>query len=510
MTTATDKSVIPTRDQIDDKYKWNLADLYADDNAWEADYRAALELVDRAAAFMGSLDRDAATLWECLTVRTELSRKVSRLYTYAYLCRDLDNRVSTYQAMNEKAAMLGSKAGAAYAFVEPELLGIDEKRLLQMASQFERKDVYDFFITELLRSKAHIRSAEVEELLAQSAMIARAPDSIFTMLNDADFVYPTVRDEQGREVQLTKMRFAKFLESSDRRVRCDAYNGFYTVYQAHLNALGASLGASINKDVFYSRARRFDSCLQAALDGDNIPEAVYRKLIETTEANLAPLHKYADVRKRALELDELHAWDLYCPLFPDQDYEVEYDKAVETILTALRPMGETYCDQLKRSFDSRWVDVFETAGKGSGAYSTGVSDVHPYVLMNYNDTVDNMFTLAHEMGHAMHSYLSSKAQPYPKAQYSIFVAEVASTLNEGLLQHHLLKQATDTRQKLYLLNRQLDNTWGTFFNQVLRAHFELQTHTDVEQGNALAPERLNERDGDLVRRYNGPGVAFGE
>ncbi|MCK4301297.1 MAG: oligoendopeptidase F [candidate division Zixibacteria bacterium] len=512
MTSQTKKSpaAIPTRVDIETKHKWNLADLYTTDEAWEEDFKKAQALMAKAGQFSGKLAESPGLLYDCLKTRTELSLITSNLYQYAHLSRDLDNRVSRYQAMVDRAAMLSSEAGAAFAFVEPELLKIDEAHLREMAAEFERTDEYDFYIKELIRSRPHIRSEEVEELLAQSAVVARGPDSIFTMLNDADLKYPTIRDEDDNEVTLTKQRFAKFMESGDRRVRKDAHVGFYSIYKEHLNTLGASLASSVNADIFYSRARRFDSCLHTALDGDNIPTTVYHSLLDTTEANLSHLHEYTSLRKRLLGLDEIRPYDLICPLFPDRDYEVPYDKAVAEVLAALQPLGEEYCARLKEAFQSRWVDVYETEGKGSGAYSWGNYSSHPFVLMNYNNTVDNMFTLAHEMGHAMHSFHSNSNQPYTKSQYSTFVAEVASTLNEGLLIHYLLKKAADKQDKLYLLNRYIDNTMGTFFNQVMYARFELQIHKQIEKGGALSPDMLSKLWGELTQKYFGPDLALEE
>ncbi|RME19796.1 MAG: oligoendopeptidase F family protein, partial [Candidatus Zixiibacteriota bacterium] len=418
--------------------------------------------------------------------------------------KDLDNRVSTYQAMTERAAMLSTKAGAAFSFVEPELLSVSDDRLRELASQFERTDLFDFYISELIRSRAHVRSAEVEELLAQAANVARGAETIFTMLDDADLKYPAITDEHGQEVQLTKQRFARFMESTDRRVREAAHTAFYSVYRDHVNTTGASLAASVNRDVFYSRARRFDNCLEAALNGDNIPVDVYHALLDTTEAGLDGLHAYIGLRRKLLDLDRVRTWDLLCPLFPDENYEVPYDEAVSEVIAAVAPLGNEYQQALKDAFASRWVDVYETEGKGGGAYSYGNYDVHPFVLMNYNETIDNMFTLAHEMGHAMHSHLSNRTQPFEKAQYSIFVAEVASTLNEGLLLEHLLKKADNDRRKAFLITRYLDNTFGTFFNQVMYARFELRIHETVEAGKALSPETMSGWWRELTETYYGP------
>ncbi len=501
-------NAIPKRDEIEGRHTWNLADIYATDAAWEVDYKRAQSMLAAAAQYAGKLRDSSQLLYECLTARSELAMLIEKLYHYSHLSKDLDNRVSKYQAMNERAAMLASQGATAFAFVEPELLAINEDELLEMEGSFPRQEIYDFYIKELIRSKAHIRSHEVEELLAMSSVVARGPDTIFSMLDDADLTYPSVTDESGIEVKLTKQRFARFLESADGRVRREAHEAFYTSYQSHINTIGASLASSVNKDVFYTRARRYKSCLEHALDGDNIPLSVYHSLLDTTEANISALHGYTRLRKKILKLDQIMPYDMVCPLFPQQDYEVPYDEAVKQVLDAAAPLGETYGRDLRRAFDSRWVDVFETEGKASGAYSSGNYSVHPYVLMNYNDTVDNMFTLAHEMGHALHSHLANSAQPYPKAQYSIFVAEVASTLNEGLLMQYLLGRTTDRMTRLYLLNRHLDNTMGTFFHQVMYARFELTIHEHVELGNALSPDMMNDLWGNLTRTYYGPDLTL--
>ncbi len=506
--TAVNK--IPSRAEIDPKLTWDLSDIFASDQTWETEYGEIQKMVQTATSYAGKLHESPATLEACLKLQTEIGMRLHSLYQYAYLNKDLDNRVSVYQAMTERAAMLSSQAGAAFSFVDPELLKMDDARLVAMEKQFATQSVYDFYIQELLRSKAHVRSAEVEELLAMAGLIARGPDSIFSMLDDADITYPSIIDENGNEVKLTKQRFAKYMESSSQRVRQDTNSAFYSSYKSHINTIGASLAASVNKDVFYTRARKYESCLHRSLDSDNIPVSVYHALLDTTEAHLSALHGYTDLRKRILKLDTIHPYDMLCPLFPEADYTVPYEEAVKEVLEAVRPLGEKYQRVLTDAFNSRWVDVFETEGKGSGAYSWGNYQAHPYVLMNYNDTVDNMFTLAHEMGHAMHSYHSNKAQPFAKAQYSIFVAEVASTLNEGLLMHSLLKRVSDTSQKLYLLNRHLDNTFGTFFHQVLYARFELIIHAEVEKGNALSPDYLTQIWSDLTQKYYGPTLTMDE
>jgi oligoendopeptidase F len=408
--------------------------------------------------------------------------------------------------MTGRAAMLSSQANAAFSFIEPELLKLEDARLIELSKQFPKTDIYDFYIQELIRSRAHIRSTEVEEVLAQTEMIARGSENIFTMLDNADMKYPSITDENGEEVQLTKQRYMKFMESPDQRIRREARSAFLSAYKERINTIAATLSSGINKDVFYSRAHKYKSSLHRALDANNIPVSVYHSLLDTTEADLAPLHKWMDLRKKILKLDEIFPCDLYCPLFPEQNYEVSYVGAVDEVFHAVAPLGEKYRSVLKGGFDNRWVDVYETEGKRGGAYSWGNFSSHPYVLMNYNDTINNLFTLAHEMGHCLHSYLSNKNQPFTKSQYSIFVAEVASTLNEGLLLKYLLDKATDKKQKLFLLNRHIDNTFGTFFMQVLFSRFELSIHEIVEKGEALSPDRLNDLWIELQTKYFGPTV----
>ncbi len=510
MSMPTTSNAIPKRNEIDPTLTWDLSHIYPNDSAWETEFTQLQQMVEQAKTFVGRLHESPAILEECLALQTELGMRMHSLYQYAYLNKDLDNRVSKYQAMTERAAMLGSQAGAAFSFVEPELLKMDDAALVAMEKKFTKQGIYDFYMRELIRSKVHIRTAEVEELLAMAGIIARGPDSIFSMLDDADMTYPSITDENGNEVKLTKQRFAKYMESSVQRVRKETSEGFYSSYKAHINTIGASLAASVNKDVFFTRARKYESCLHRALDANNIPISVYHSLLDTTENHISALHAYSDLRKRVLKLDTIWPYDMICPLFPESDYTVPYAEAVNQVIEAVKPLGATYQKVLTDAFNSRWVDVFETEGKGSGAYSWGNYQAHPYVLMNYNDTVDNMFTLAHEMGHAMHSYLSNRKQPFAKAQYSIFVAEVASTLNEGLLLHLLLKSVKDTKQRLYLLNRHIDNTFGTFFHQVLYARFELMIHEEVEKGNALSPDMLSEIWGSLTAKFYGPTVTMDE
>jgi oligoendopeptidase F len=511
MTVAATKpaSSLPQRADIDSKHKWNLADIYNSEQNWEADFAAAETLIEKAKSYQGRLAGSAGMLFECLESRSKLGLIRDKLHAYARLNQDMDSRVSKYQAMTDRAISLSARASAGFAFVEPELLRVSDNELLKLADQFPRKDIYDFYIKELIRSRAHIRSEEVEELLAQSLVMAQGPDNVFNMLDNADLKYPVIKDENGEDLQLTKQRYNKIiLESSSQQLRRTASDAFMSVYKAHVNTASAALSNAVNKDIFYARARRFDSSLHHSLDAGNIPVSVYHNLLDTTEAGLEGLHKWIAARKRVLKLESLYTYDVYCPLFPEQKYSVPYGKAVDHVLEAIAPLGEKYRTALNEGFNRNWVDVYETEGKRGGAYSWGNYASHPFVLMNYNDTIENMFTLAHEMGHAMHSYLSNKSQPYPKASYSIFVAEVASTLNEGLLLQRLLRNATDDKQKLFLLNRHIDSTLATFLHQVMFARFEMMIHEAVEQGGALSPEIMSEMWEKLTLKYYGPAMTL--
>jgi oligoendopeptidase F len=502
-----DTNKILQRSDIDIKDTWDPNELFRNNEEWEKDFESASKLIEKAPELSGKLN-DPIQLWQALELRAELSEKVFTLFQYARLQLHLDNRQSTYQEMTDRATFLFSQAGAALAFIEPELMKLTDDQLRKLSEEFEKPDIYDFYIEELIRSRKHIRSEEVEQLLSLSQTFSSGQENIFNMLDDADIKYPSIKDEHGNEVQLTKQRYSKFMESSDPTVRKKANDNFNKVYKEHINSISAMLSTEVNKNIFYSNARNYESSLHRALDGFNIPVDVYHSLLDNTEANLNGLHKWTSLRKKLLKLDKIGMYDMVCPLFPDADYEVNYDEAVKSTIECCQPLGKEYIEVLNHAFSNRWVDVYETEGKSSGAFSWGNYSNHPFVLMNYNKTVDNMFTLAHELGHALHSYLSNKHQPFSKHQYSIFVAEVASTLNEGLLMQHLLKKTEPKEQKLYLLNRHIDNTMGTFFNQVMYSRFELMIHQHVESGHALSPDTMTEFWADLTKKYYGQDMTL--
>jgi len=365
---------------------------------------------------------------------------------------------------------------------------------------------YRHKLDDILRRRPHTLTAEMERLLAEAGEMARGPETIFSMLSNADLKFPDIRDDQGKEVPVTEGRFGRYMESADRRVRKEAFEALFRTYGKYANTWAAIHSSSVKKDIFYARAHKFPSALEASLHDDNVPVTVYKGLIEAVHRHLPLFHRYLAVRKRRLGLDELHMYDIRAPIVKEADRKVPYTEAAETVLAALDPLGGVYVDGLREGFSSRWIDAFENEGKTSGAYSWGTYGVHPFVLMNYQETINDLFTLAHEMGHAMHSYFAQAAQPYVYFRPGIFLAEVASTFNENLLMHHLLSRTGDETERLYLVNQHLEAFRGTVFRQTMFAEFEMLTHEKAEAGEALTPERLNAIYRDLVVRYHGPDV----
>ncbi len=479
-----------TRAEIDPKYKWNLEDIYENQAAWDKDAEDIKSLTGELVQLAGHLADSAESLLKALRLSDAINEKASRMLNYAHRKRDEDNTISEYQALADRGLALLIETESARAFFVPEVLEISEDRIKSFLAENEDLRLYTFLLNEMLRHKAHVLSAAEERLLAMAGEMAEAPDQIFTMFNDADTRFPKVKDEDGNEVELTHGRYGTLIESRNRELRKNVFEAFLPTYRKHINTLSATFSANVKKDLFYARARNYGSAREAALDDDNVPLSVYDNLIDAVHEALPKLHDYLRLRKRVLGLDELHMYDLYTPLVPDLHLEIPYDEAVKTVKTALRPLGEKYGEVAAKAFNSRWVDVYETPGKASGAYSAGVYGVHPYILLNYQDRMSDVFTVAHELGHTMHSYFSSEAQPFVYANYTIFVAEVASTCNEALLLHHLLQQSTDKQTRAYLLNFQLERLRATLFRQTMFAEFEKLAHQYATEGGALTPEWL--------------------
>ncbi|HWQ75199.1 MAG TPA: oligoendopeptidase F [Syntrophomonas sp.] len=498
------------REEIEDKYKWKLEKIYTSETVWEDDFKKLQQMIKEVAALQGTMAESAEAFLKVMKVSDDMGRIAEKLYVYARMRRDENNASHVYQALFDRAERLGVEANSAAAYIVPEILTIPEDKLNEFIQQNQELAVYRHALEEILRQKEHILSAPEERLMAMTADISMASSSIFNMLNNADIKFPVVKDEDGNEVELTKGRYGSFMESSNRQVREEAFKALYASYQKLINTLGASLGSSVKKDIFYARARKYPSALAASLDGDNVAAEVYDRLIEAVHHHMEPMYKYMKLRKRQLGLDELHMYDIYTPLVQDYKVNIAYEEAQQTMLKALQPLGDEYIEQVKKGLNEGWIDVFENEGKTSGAYSWGTYDTQPYILMNYDNKLDDMFTLAHEMGHSMHSYYSNRNQPYVYAQYSIFVAEVASTVNESLLIDYLLEHSSDKQQKMYLINHYLEQFRGTVYRQTMFAEFEKIIHERAEQGEAITPELMSGVYRDLNKLYYGPDVVLDE
>lgn len=500
----------PDRNSIDPAYKWKLEDIYATDEQWEQDFMQIRELADQIEKFQSKVANSAATLLEVLQLIEKMERTGDKLYVYARMRRDEDNSNSIYQAMFDRAESLGVIVNSLTAFITPELTALTAEQFDDFKQQQPELGVYQQFFTELWRRQEHVLSEAEERLLALTADLSTATGNIFTMLNNADIKFPFIKDEDGKEIELTKARFGRFMESDNRTVRQDAFKGLYSSYSNLKNTLAVTLASSVKRDVFYARARNYGSALQASLDGDNVSVEVYNELIETVHSHLDKFHRYMQIRKKLLQVDELHMYDIYVPLVKEYKANISYDQAWEMLLQGLQPLGGNYIDTLLQGRSNSWIDVLENRGKTGGAYSWGTYDTHPYVLLNYDNKLDDVFTLAHEMGHALHSYNSNQTQPFIYSQYSIMVAEVASTVNESLLIDYLLRNSNDPREKMYLLNHYLEQFRGTLYRQTMFAEYEKIIHEKAEAGEALTVENLSRIYRDLNVRYYGPEVVIDE
>jgi oligoendopeptidase F len=499
---------IPQRSEIADKYKWKLEDIYSTDSLWEYDFSRVEQLLPEMEKFKGRLAESGKNLLDCLVIRDSVQNIQDRLYVYSYMKLDEDNRISKYQELSDRAASQSTKVGQATSFIEPEILSIPREKLDDLIQREKGLALYRHHIDNIARMRPHTLSASEEELLAGTGDVARIPGAVFNMIENADLKFPSVEDEEGNKVELTHQRYYKFLESTDRRLRKDASDAYNQGYVTYLNTLGATLAGSINKDAFYARTRNYGSSLEAALDGDNIPTEVFENLIKTVNANLEPIHRYVSLRKKVLKLDELHKYDLYVPMVPEAKIEIPYDSAVAIIIKATKPLGQQYVKEMNGGFNSGWVDVYETEGKGNSQYSWGGYSTHPYILLNYNNTLENISTIAHEMGHCMHSWYANRTQPYVYSDYASFIAEIASETNEFLLIDYMLRNAQDKDQRLYLLNYYLELILGTFYNQVMFAEFEKVTHGKAEQGEALSTSSLRKIYRDIYQKYYGPDLVL--
>ncbi len=501
---------LPSRSEIKVEDTWKLEDIFASDDAWEKEFEEVKALIPQMEKFKGKLGESAQTLYDALQEQDELTMRVSKLYTYAHMRYDQDTTNSFYQGLNDRIKTLYTQIASALSYVTPEILSIEESKIKQYMTEHKELKLYAHALDEITRERPHILSESEEALLAQASEVLGSSSNTFGMLNNADLEFPSIKDENGEEVEITHGRYIRFLESSDRRVREEAFKAVYETYGKFKNTFASTLSGTVKKDNFSARVRHYNSARHSALSTNNIPEEVYDNLVKTVNDNLHLLHRYIDLRKKVLGIEELHMYDLYTPLVKDVKMEVTYEEAKDYILKGLKPLGEDYLNVLKEGFENRWVDVHENKGKRSGAYSSGTYGTNPYILMNWQDNVNNLFTLAHEFGHSVHSYYTRKTQPYPYGDYSIFVAEVASTCNEALLNDYLLKTIDDEKQRLYLLNHYLEGFRGTVFRQTMFAEFEHDVHVRAQNGEPLTPELLTKLYYDLNKKYFGDNLVIDE
>lgn len=497
---------LKTRAEVESQYKWRLEDIYASDALWEQDLTRLQEQTKDVSAFRGTLGNSPEQLYLGLSKRDELDALAEKLFVYARMRRDEDNANTTYQSMVDRCTAVITMVYAELAFFLPELTAVTPEKIEAFLKEKPELEVYRFTFEKIRHNQEHVLSDKEEEMLALVSEVAQAPDDIFSMFNDADIRFGEVRNEEGELTELTKGRYISFLESSDREVRKNAFQELSKAYDAMRNTLAATYAANVKSEKFFASVRKYNSSLEATLDRNNIDVSVYTNLIDTVRANLPQLDQYLEVRKKALGVDELHMYDLYVPMVSEMKRKYTYDEAKEIVLKALEPLGETYLADLRKAFDDSWIDVYENQGKTSGAYSWGSYLTHPYVLLNFQGNIDSVFTLAHEMGHAMHSFYSNQKQAYPNASYTLFVAEVASTVNESLLINYLLNHTQDAKERAYLLNHYLEEFRGTVFRQVMFAEFEKQMHEALAAGEALTTDVLCERYYALNQEYFGRKV----
>ncbi len=498
---------LPTRDEIEVKYKWNLTDIYPDDRQWEKDFKWLENAIQEYKKYEGRLGESANTLKECLILDEKAGTKLSQAYNYASMSKDLDLNNVTYQGMYDRISTLASNLAAASAFIRPEILNIPEEKLWSFVESDSYLKTYKHYFENILRMKPHTLSKEEEKLLALASPVEEVPYSAFGFFSDADIQFPVVKDAEGNDVKISHGRYYAALESTDRGYRERVYKGFYKPFMEYKNTLSALFTGNIKALIFNAKARRYQSTREAALTPNNIPVAVYDNLINTVDQNLEPIHKWANLKKKILNLEEFHPYDSYVTLFPGVRKKYSFEEGKALILEALKPLGEDYIKNLKSAFENRWIDVYETRGKRSGAYSSGtIIGVHPYVLLNWNNTLDDVFTLAHEMGHNMHSYYTEKNQPYPYADYSIFIAEVASTMNEALLLDYMIEHAQSKEEKMALIEKNLNSITTTFYRQTNFAEMEKTVNDMMEKGEPLTPDKLCKLNGDLYQKYWGPAM----
>lgn len=507
----TESGVMKKREDIDVKYKWNLKDIYDPEEKWEEDFKILESKISGYKKYEGHLGDSAELLFEFLKFDEEIGIKFGRLIRYAALAKDLDLNDVKYQALYDRASTLGAKLTTAGSFMRPELLAIPEKTLSSWQKTKKELHVYSHMLDDILRRKAHTLSSEMEELIALASPVIDVPYNVFSFMKNADIQYPKVEDEKGNSVEISDGLYYSALYSPDRNYRERVYKGYYKPYREYKNTFASLFSGNLKALEYRAKARKYSSTRAAALDDNNIPSEVYDNLIKSVNDNLTPLQRWASMKKKILGLNELHPYDTYVSLFSTKEKKYTYEEGIDLLLKSLKPLGENYLNNLSVAFNKRWIDVYETKGKRSGAYSSGVTyGFHPYVLLNWNDTLDTVFTFAHEMGHNMHSFYTEQNQPFVYADYSIFVAEVASTMNEAFLLDYLIEHATSKEEKLSLIQKELSGIQATFYRQARFAEYEQLVHEMNEKGEALTPDILSKLFGEMYQRYWGSEMVVDE
>ena len=491
------------RAEIPQEFTWDLESIFTQNEDWERDFQALQQRLPTLEALQGTLAKSGQALLNVLQLRDEIYEALERLYTYASMRKDEDTTNSNYLGMADRAMQLFVRTSTVAAYIEPEILALSQQELEQFVNETQGLALYKQQLADLNRKRPHVRSAEVEAVLAAAGEVTDAPDAIFSMIDNADLKLPGITNEQGEEVELTQGNYMTYVRSKDRRVRKDAFDTLHSTFLKQRNTLAATLAAQVKSSIFYTRQRNYSSSREQALSRYNIPVSVYDNLITTVSEAIPLLNRYMKLRKRILNLDELHMYDLYTPIVEETTDGVSFAEARNTIVQALKPLGENYNQILQGAFANRWIDVYETPGKRGGAYSGGAYSTHPFILLNFQNKRESMFTLAHELGHSMHSYFTRSNQPYQYGDYTIFVAEVASTLNEGLLTEHLLQTTTNPAVRIAILNHSLEDIRATLFRQTMFAEFEQQIHNHAEQGEALTADTLTAMYSALNAKYYG-------
>ena len=500
---------IPERSEIDEKYKWKLTDIFNSDEEWEDVFSSVTKKISGYKNFVGKLSDGADKLLECFKFDEEINVKLEQLHLYAMLSKDSDIRVGKYRSMDDRIKTLSAQIAAASSFIRPELLAMSENNLLGMLETNEELKVYVHSIIDLLRSKKHTLSNAEEKILAMTSELTQTPYDTFSVFTNADLKLPYVEDENGKMIELSHGRYYSAMYSKNREYRERVFKAYLGSYKNYINTFAVLFNGNLKTNIFNARARNFNSSLEAALHRNNVPVSVYHNLIDSASKNLQPMYRWTGLKKKLLGLDQLQPYDVYVTIFnSNNEKKYTYEEGVELVLSSLKVMGDDYLNTLRTAFDNRWIDVYENKAKKSGAYSSGTTfGVHPYVLLNWTGLLNDVFTLSHEMGHNMHSYYTGKYQPYTYANYSIFLAEVASTFNESLLVDHLLETVESKQEKLFLLERYLNNLTATFYRQIMFAEYEMKVYEITEKGESLTAEQLSDLYKKMYQKYWGPEMS---